>query len=174
MTLMIIPEHGPGQRRKVFLILLCLIVMMLLCVSGCVRSDTGFTVRPEAFQSPPDLYADMNTTQVTMSVGDTMLVSYPWTPEDGRYWRVSVTEGLFVTGDRYVPFPADMPVEVRYAGMDGAGHLSRNTDFYWQFTATGNLMESGKRATEDYGNRVNDEQGTSAGLHEIWVTVKFY
>ena len=45
-----------------------------------------------------------------------MLVSYPWTPEDGRFWRVGVTDGLFVSGDRYIPYPSDMPVEVTEHG----------------------------------------------------------
>lgn len=162
---MIISGHGPGQRRKVFLILLCLIVMMLLCLSGCVRPDTGFTVLPEAFRSPPDVYADMNTTQVTMSVGDTMLVSYPWTPEDGRYWRVSVTEGLFVTGDRYIPFPADMPVEV--TGM--REWMVRATSPGTQ-TFIGSLRPRATSWNQESMQRkimvtmMDDEQGTPAGF----------
>ena len=109
---MIIPEHGRNQKPEIMPIIFCLLVIMFLFISGCVRPDTGFTVRPESFRQLPDVYANESTSEVTMAVGDTMLVSYPWTPEDGRYWRVSVTEGLFVTGDRYTPFPPGIPVEI--------------------------------------------------------------
>lgn len=109
---MIIPEHGRNQKPEIMPIIFCLLVIMFLFISGCVRPDTGFTVRPESFRQLPDVSANESTSEVTMAVGDTMLVSYPWTPEDGRYWRVSVTEGLFVTGDRYTPFPPGIPVEI--------------------------------------------------------------
>ncbi len=87
---------------------------MILCLSGCVRPEAGFTVRPESFRQPPDVYANESTSDVILSVGDTMMVSYPWTPEDGRYWRISVTEGLFVTGDRYTTFPPGIQTFVGY------------------------------------------------------------
>ncbi len=165
MTLMIISKRRPGQRRKDYLLLLSLFVMMLLCVSGCVRPDTGFTVHPEAFSAPPDVYADMNTTQVSMSVGETMLVSYPWTPEDGRYWRVSVTEWLYVTGDRYIPFPIDMPVEV--SGM--REWMVRATSPGTQ-TFIGNLRPRATSWNQESVQRkimvtvMNNEQGKSAGF----------
>lgn len=95
--------------KIVFFIGICI---FFLISSGCVQTNTGYTIRPEAFTNPPDIYADENSMQVTLPLNGTMLVSYPWTPEDGRYWRISVTSGLFVTGDRYVPYPPDMPVAV--------------------------------------------------------------
>lgn len=87
-------------------------IVAIILLSGCVQSNPGFTVKPEAFDTIPAVYADESTTEVTLALNSTLLVTFPWTPEDGRYWRVSVTEGLFVTGDRYVPYPADVPVEV--------------------------------------------------------------
>jgi predicted secreted protein len=110
--LMATAGHRWSRVNVSALILLYLVFIVLLLSSGCVRHDAGFVVRPEAFLDIPDIYADEATSHVTMSVGDTMLVSYPWTPEDGRFWRVGVTDGLFVSGDRYIPYPSDMPVEV--------------------------------------------------------------
>jgi len=109
---MIKPEYRRYQKPVKAPIIICLLVIMALCLSGCARPDAGFTVRLESFRQPPDVYANESTSEVILSVGDTMMVSYPWTPEDGRYWRVSVTEGLFVIGDRYTPFPPGIPVEV--------------------------------------------------------------
>jgi predicted secreted protein len=91
--------------------MLCLTIIIFFFLSGCVKPDTGFVVKPQAFSSPPDLYANETTTDVAMYLNDSMLVSFPWTPENGRLWRISVTEGLFVTGDRYIPYPPEIPVE---------------------------------------------------------------
>ena len=99
----------PGRMRRITLLL---IIILLCSISGCVQQNTGFVVKPAAFVVNPDILADENTSEVTMPLQGTMLVSFPWTPEDGRYWRVSVTEGLFVTGDRYIPYPPDIPVDV--------------------------------------------------------------
>lgn len=88
------------------------IVVIFILFSGCVKPYTGFIVKPQSFEVTPEVFADENTEDVTMHLNGTMLVSYPWTPEEGRFWRVSVTNGLFVTGDRYIPYPGDVPTEV--------------------------------------------------------------
>jgi len=111
---MIMPEYRWYLKTVKTPILIYLLLIMILCLSGCVRPEAGFTVRPESFRQPPDVYANESTSDVILSVGDTMMVSYPWTPEDGRYWRVSVTEGLFVTGDRYTTFPPGIQTFVGY------------------------------------------------------------
>lgn len=95
--------------RRAGAIFFCILFLFL---SGCVHQNSGFTVKPEVFESVPDVIADEHTVKVILPLQGTMRVSYPWTPEDGRYWRVSVTEGLFVTGDRYIPYPPDLPVDV--------------------------------------------------------------
>lgn len=105
-----VPFHK--QNNMVWLSVLLLEFVLFVFLSGCVQSNTGYTIKPEAFEVSPDVYADEMTREITMPLHGTMLVSYPWSPEDGRYWRVGVTEGLYVTGDRYVPSPADIPVEV--------------------------------------------------------------
>lgn len=110
--LMVATGHRRDLITEFVTILLCLIFILFLSFSGCVRPDAGFTFRPEAFGVLPNVCADESTSQVTMSVGDTMQVSYPWSPEDGRFWRVTVTDGLFVSGDRYLPHPPDIPVEM--------------------------------------------------------------
>ncbi|NLV27722.1 MAG: protease inhibitor I42 family protein [Methanomicrobiales archaeon] len=103
-----VPDRGNYCNTCSILLILFLVIAIFL--TGCVRSNTGYTIRPEAFESPPEVIADLNTQEISLPLNESMLVRYPWTPEDGRYWRVSVTSGLFVAGDRYIPHPPDIPV----------------------------------------------------------------
>lgn len=108
----------PDSVKRSKLVILYIIVLLLFfftITAGCTSINQGWTIRPESFITPPDSSADEMTSEVTLYLNQTMRVTYPWSPEDGRYYRVSVTNGLFIVGDRYIPYTD--PVPVVYSGV---------------------------------------------------------
>lgn len=107
---------GPKNCSKTDILYTMLLILFFLTITtGCTSINQGWTIRPESFMTPPDSIADEMTSEVTMYLNQTMRVSYPWSPEDGRYYRVSVTNGLFIVGDRYIPYTDSVPVV--YSGV---------------------------------------------------------
>ena len=96
-----------NRKREMTLVI---IIILSILFTGCQHKDKNWTVHPVSFDSPPDMIADGNTTDIQLALNHSMLVSYSWSPEEGRYWRISVTEGLFVSGDRFISYPDDIPV----------------------------------------------------------------
>ena len=118
LILIIVNGSVPGfnKRSKSNLLYIILLTLFIFTITtGCTSINQGWTIRPESFMPPPDSFADEMTGEVTMFLNQTMLVSYPWSPEDGRYYRVSVTNGLFIVGDRYIPYSDPGPVV--YSGV---------------------------------------------------------
>ena len=96
-----------NKKREMILVI---IIILSILFTGCQHRDKNWSVHPDSFNSPPDMIVDANTTDIQLPLNHSMLVSYRWSPEEGRYWRISVSEGLFVSGDRFISYPDDIPV----------------------------------------------------------------
>ena len=118
LILIIVNGSVPGSinlSKSEILYIMVFTLFTLTLITGCTSVNQGWTIKPESFMTAPDSTADEMTREVTIYLNQTMLVSYPWSPEDGRYYRVSVTNGLFIVGDRYIPYTD--PVPVTYSGV---------------------------------------------------------
>lgn len=76
---------------------------------------TGLAGAPEEI-TPPDPVqpadtAYLNTSRLTVNQGDLFRVVLPYDQLAGPRWRISITPGLFIEKERFLPYPEGEPVQ---------------------------------------------------------------
>ena len=119
-----------------------LLVAAVLLVPGCYAEETPMTTDANATEVTPvedvalvntTFTADVNTTELTMAMNDTVRVALSENPTTGYMWNVTNSSGLAIINDSYV-------MDAAPEGMVGVGGVH---EWILQAVEVGNQTFSG-------------------------------
>ncbi|MDX8550619.1 protease inhibitor I42 family protein [Methanospirillum sp. J.3.6.1-F.2.7.3] len=114
---------------------LLLLVSAILLIPGCIAEEqTVSEVVDEAIVTPAyNVTADVNTTELNMTLNQVAFVQLPENPTTGYSWNVTLSDGLTLLNETYVQ---DAAAE----GMVGVGGVH---EWYIEAIAVGNQTFDG-------------------------------
>jgi inhibitor of cysteine peptidase len=119
------------DRIKPFLFVL---VFALLLIPYCIAEDQGVPESGGVSAMPVfNVTADMNTTELNMTLNQVALIQLPENPTTGFSWNVTLSEGLTLLNETYVQDAAPL-------GMVGVGGIH---EWYIEAVTAGNQTFDG-------------------------------
>ncbi|HOJ95743.1 MAG TPA: protease inhibitor I42 family protein [Methanospirillum sp.] len=136
------------DRIKPFLFVLVLAVLLVPC---CIAESQGVPESGEVSAMPAfNVTADMNTTELNMTLNQVALIQLPENPTTGFSWNVTLSEGLALLNDTYVQDAAPL-------GMVGVGGIH---EWYIKAITVGNQTFDGIYK-QPWGETVGNETAYS-------------